>query len=233
MSTTPSVEDPSAHPDRARRVWGIGTARTLRAHWMMEELELDYEVKAILPRSEGMRGADIRALTKREKVPILEDDDLVIGESAAISLYLADRYGSSKELAPAPGTRERAIHDELCFFVMTEMDAPLYVIRRHEGLPEAYGESAVACAAARRYFLRSLGEIQRRLARRSAFLCDERFNVADLLVFSCLLWARSVGIEIPSSLDRYFALIESRPALSRALQTNFPPEARAAMGPSN
>src|SRR5262249_49388908 len=37
-----------------RRVWGIGSPRTLRAHWMLRELGLDYETRAIIPRSAQM-----------------------------------------------------------------------------------------------------------------------------------------------------------------------------------
>ena len=32
-------------------LWGIGTSRTVRAHWAMHELELKYECRPILPRS--------------------------------------------------------------------------------------------------------------------------------------------------------------------------------------
>ena len=37
-----------------RVVWGAGTPRTLRPHWVLHELGLPYETRAIAPRTPGM-----------------------------------------------------------------------------------------------------------------------------------------------------------------------------------
>ena len=66
-----------------RRVWGIGTPRTMRPHWMLHELSLPYETVEILTRSEEMEDPAFQALNRRNKVPVLEDDGLVVGESVA------------------------------------------------------------------------------------------------------------------------------------------------------
>ena len=110
---------PTSH---TRRLWGIGTARTFRPHWMLAELGLDYETKDIITRTESMDAENFRALSRRGKIPLLEDGDLMIGESAAIVLYLADRYRKDGVFAPEPGTNDRARHDELCFFIMVAKD---------------------------------------------------------------------------------------------------------------
>jgi glutathione S-transferase len=212
-----------------RRLWGIGTPRTLRPHWMLIELGLEYETRKIITRSDDMRAPAFRALSDRGKIPLFEDGPLMIGESAAIVLYLADRYRHVASLAPLPGSDERARHDELCFFVMTEMDALLYTIRRHAGLPEIYGESEVAVRAAEDYFLRSAGEVESRLRDGRPHLLGDDFSVADLLLKTCLDWAGFVGIAIPEALARYAAAIGERPAFGVAMKVNFPPEALAAL----
>jgi glutathione S-transferase len=226
-----------------RRVWGIGTSRTFRPHWMLAELGLPYETRDIITRSKDMEAAEFRALSKRGKIPLYEDGDLMIGESAAIVLFLADRYRGVRpvegdgpplpSLAPEAGTDDRARHDEICFFIMTEMDAPLYVIRRHAGLPEIYGESPVAVQAAKEYFLRSTTEIERRLEDRRPFLMGEAFTVADLLLKTCLDWAAFVQISLPDSLAPYSASLGERPAYAVARTKNFTPAALAALAPSS
>ena len=65
------------------RLWGVGTSRTLRPHWLLAELGLPYECREILPRSSSMQDPAFRALAPRGKVPILEDGGLVVGESGA------------------------------------------------------------------------------------------------------------------------------------------------------
>jgi len=112
---------------------------------------------------------------------------------------------------------------------MTEMDAALYVIRRHAGLPEVYGESEVACEAARTYFQRSCGEIERRLAAAGPHLMGEAFSVADLLLMSCLGWAGFAQIRLSEALQTYFAPLTARPAYAAAMSVNFTPESMAAL----
>lgn len=212
-----------------RRVWGIGTPRTLRAHWMLEELGLPYETVAVLPRSEAMDDPAFARLNGRHKVPVLEDGDVVIGESGAIVFHLADRYRERAVMAPRPATSERARFDDLCLFALTELDATLYVIRRHEGLPAVYGEAPTACAAARAYFLRQASELERRLADGRPYLLGDAFGAADLIVATCLDWARFVSIPLPDPLGAYRERIARRDGYARAMTTNFPPAAFEAL----
>jgi glutathione S-transferase len=196
---------------------------------MLAELGLDYETKDIITRTRAMEAPDFRALSPRGKIPLFEDADLMIGESAAIVLYLADRYRDHGVFAPESGTNDRARHDELCFFIMSEMDAALYTIRRHAGLPEIYGESSVAVDAARAYFLRSTKEMEFRLRDDRPYLLGSKFSVADLLLKTCLDWAGFVQIEIPGSLESYSAALTSRKAYGVAMEKNFTPAAMAAL----
>ncbi len=216
--------------DAQPRLWGLGTGRTLRPIWTLFELGVAFELEPILTRSEAMERPDFMRLSGRGKIPLLEVGDLVIGESAAISLHLADRYRDGIVLTPEAGTRDRLLHDELCWFIMTEMDAILYTIRRHEGLPEIYGASEVAVQAARGYFLRSTGEIERRLEDQRSYLLGEHLSVADILATSCFQWAALVcKIGLPPLIGAYTSRCAERTASRLALQCNFPPEALAAL----
>ncbi len=213
-----------------RRLWGIGTPRTLRPHWMLLELGLDYETRAVLPRSDAMDDPELLRWTRRRKVPFLEDGEVRIGESGAIVCHLADRYRERAALAPEPGTPARAAFDELAFFVLTELDATaLYVLRRHEGLPEVYGAAPEACAAARAYFTRMAAEPERRLADGRPWLLGDAFSAVDVLLASCLLWARFLGIPLAEGLDAHRARAAERPAFGAAMGRNFPPETLAAL----
>lgn len=212
-----------------RRVWGIGTPRTMRPHWMLHELGLPYDTKEILTRSEAMQDPTFHALNQRQKLPVFEDDGLVIGESGAILFYLADRHRDRVVLAPAPATRERARFDDLCLFTLTELDATLYVIRRHEGLVSIYGSAPTACEAARQYFLRGAGELERQLADGRAYLLGDAFSALDILVTTCLDWAAFVAVELPDALQVYKQRIAQRDAYAKAMARNFPPAAFEAL----
>lgn len=89
-------------------------------------------------------------MNPRQKIPVLQDGELTLAESAAIITYLADTYGGSKGLVPPPFSLERAFYYQWCFFVMTELDAhTLYIIRKHIDLREIYGEAPNAVRAAK------------------------------------------------------------------------------------
>jgi glutathione S-transferase len=51
--------------NRRRRLWGIGTARTLRPHWMLAELGLEYETEEIITRSDAMAGCPTSMVNRR------------------------------------------------------------------------------------------------------------------------------------------------------------------------
>ena len=144
--------------------------------------------------------------------------------------HLADRFRDRAALAPPLGTRARTEHDELCWFAMTEMDAVLYILRRHDGLPEVYGASEVAVAAAKAYFQRSSEEIVRRLADGRTYLTGDAFSVADILVATCHGWSQQLyGIPVDDAFDTYAKRIAGRPAFRAAQAINFTPEAMAAL----
>ena len=128
-------------------LWGGTTGRTMRAHWALHELGVEYEAKLIGPRTGETQTETFRALSVKEKVPVLVDGDLVLTESAAIVTYLGDKYGG---LTPPFGSADRARYNEWISFILTELDAhTLYVMRKHGDLAAIYGEAPAAVRTAR------------------------------------------------------------------------------------
>lgn len=75
--------------------------RATRAFWMLEEAGIDYETELVDIRAENRVDSDaFRAASPMGKVPAIVDGDVQMSESAAICLYVADRYCGG-ELAPA------------------------------------------------------------------------------------------------------------------------------------
>lgn len=67
---------------------------------MLEEVGVDYELRFVDMMAGAHKTPEILALNPMGKLPILTDGELVVTESAAIGLYLADRYAPGR-LAPA------------------------------------------------------------------------------------------------------------------------------------
>ncbi len=206
-----------------RILWGAGTSRTMRPHWAFHELDLDFESRPISPRSGETRTPEFTALTARQKVPLLQDNDLVLTESAAIIWYLSETYGQDhNRLVPSdPEMRARCL--EWCFFVLGELDeTSLYVMRRHSEMHETYGEAPVAIEAAATYFRKQMLTVERALETNPQYILGERFTAADILLSTCVTWAVHYGIPVADSVLAYNARATARPSYARAEQTNGP-----------
>jgi glutathione S-transferase len=203
-------------------LFGVGTSRTMRAHWMLVELGLDYETRSIQSRSGETLTDEFRRLNPRHKIPVLRHGGFLLTESAAIVQYLSETFAAPDELYIPQDAQERAALNEWCYFIMTELDAgSLYVVRRHDGLPSIYGEAPTAVASAKTYFLHNLEAIAARIEK-APYLFGERLSVADILLMTCLDWAVASGIALPKQAVDYRLRIAQRPAYQTALKRNFP-----------
>lgn len=201
-------------------VWGGATPRTLRPHWMLHELDVPYEPNLIAPRSGETQTAEFKALNVKGKIPVLVDGDLVLTESAAIVTYLGDRYGPETGLVPAPYTVERARYNEWLAYVQMELDAhTLYVLRKHGDLSHLYGEAPAAMTTAVEGFARLLGFAEQRLAGHD-YLVGEQFTGADLMLTTCLTWARACKVDVPERLADYMNRQIDRAAFKTANKLN-------------
>lgn len=200
-------------------LWGAGTSRTMRPHWALAELGVAYETKPIGPRTGETQAPEFRALSVKEKVPLLVDGDLVLTESAAIVTYLGDKHGG---LTPAVGTTERARYNEWLSFILMELDAhTLYVMRKHGDLAYLYGEAPAAMDAARAGFDKQIRWALPRF-KAAAHLVGDAFTGVDILMTTCLDWAVAYGLELPEAADSYRERQHRRPAYAAAKKANSP-----------
>ena len=209
------------------RLWGCGTSRTLRPHWVLNELGIAYEIEPLFPRSDEAESADFGKLNASHKVPVLDDNGFILTESAAISIYIAEKPGNH---ALMPESREQRIRClQWCFFAMMELDAhTLYIIAKHAGkLLPIYGESPQAVSVAREGFAAQIGVFGQKLDDGRPWILGEQFTVADILLGACELWsqeAASMGeiLRIPHSVESYAARLQARAGYALALKANYP-----------
>jgi glutathione S-transferase len=202
-------------------LYGIGTSRTMRAHWALLELGVEYEFHPIQPRSGATLTDQFRQLNPRHKIPVLQHKLFVLTESAAIVQYLSETFADRARLYLPHDAQARASLNEWCYFIMTELDAgSLYVVRRHEGLSSIYGEAPSAVDSAKAYFLHNIEMMIPRIAK-TQYLFGELLSTADILLTTCLDWASASGIALPQQTVDYQRRMARRPAYQEALKRNF------------
>jgi glutathione S-transferase len=204
-------------------LWGIGTSRTMRAHWMLLELGLDYVCHPIGSRTGETITDHFVRLNPRHKIPVLQHNSFVLTESAAIIQYLSETFAKTSDLYLPRDAESRATLNEWCYFIISELDASsLYIARRHEGLAETYGHAPVAVEAAKTYFLHNLEAMTAKIVGESSYLLSDRLSAADILLMTCLDWAALARISLPADVLPYRQRIAQRPAYKAAMKKNFP-----------
>jgi glutathione S-transferase len=114
------------------KLYEFGPSRAIRVRWTLQEVEADFEpIRVNLVAGEHRRPEFLK-INPAGKIPVLVDDDLVLTESVAIVLYLAEKY-PDKGLLPA-GLNERAQVNRWLLFAATELEQPLWRIARHTAL---------------------------------------------------------------------------------------------------
>ncbi len=198
-------------------VYGCPGTRATRVTWALEEAGAQYEfVKVDLMKGAGRRPPFIET-NPAGKVPALVNDGLVLSESAAIVTYVGDKYPASG-LAPAHGSRARALYCKWCFYVIGELEQPLWTIAKHTfALPEKHRVPQVI-ETAKWEFAVALKVLDQQFGERTFILGDE-FTGADVLIGHTLGWALRREMPIESEHLRVYAdRVLARPALRRALE---------------
>ena len=188
---------------------GKGLARDTRVRWALEEVGQPYEVRLVSFRA--MKEPAHLRLHPFGQIPTYEDDGLVLFETGAIVLHLAQRHQGL--LPDDANARARAI--AWMFAALNTVEPPILdlVIAKFQEGDQPWAKERLPLVEDR---------IRRRLTQLAARLgdaewLDDAFSAGDLMMVSVLLRLRPSGIlDAFPNLAAYVARGEARPAYKRA-----------------
>lgn len=187
--------------------------RATRVAFLLEELGVAYERHTLDTAASEHKQPTYLRIHPHGLVPALRDGDTVVFETAAICLYLADRF-PEKGLAPAVGSPERAAYYQWAVYSVATLEPILADIWLQLQRPESERDTALMQSAGAR-FRESAAVLTSAL--RSPYLISERFSTADVLIGSMLSWAGALGLlEGQKLLSEYVDRISKRPAFGRS-----------------
>ena len=202
------------------KLWGSKTARSLRPVWMAEELEIEYELLPIGPRTGETSSEEYTKLNPKQKIPFMEHGDFQLSESLAICRYFQNTFPSNNLFIPQT-PKDLAKEDEWCSFIYGELDETcLYVIRRHHDLSDIYGAAPNVVESCREYLERQFRVIEPYIEKKDSVL-DQGFGLADIFLMSCLDWAIYHKFKLPKNIAIYKDKISERSAFKKAMEINF------------
>jgi glutathione S-transferase len=201
---TPTITAFERSPDG-----GKGLARDMRVRWALEEVGQPYEVRLV--SFDAMKEPKHRALHPFGQIPTYEEGDLVLFESGAIVLHIAERHAG---LLPGDANaRARAI--TWMFAAINTVEPPILDLTTAKLVEGDKPWSEQRLPLVRDRIRVRLGDLSARLGR--AEWLDGAFSAGDLMMVAVLLRLRMSGMldEYPS-LSAYVARGEARPAYKRA-----------------
>lgn len=207
-------------------------SRSQRILWLLEELEISYEVKRYARNPKTMLAPpELKAVHPLGKSPVITDGNITVAETGAIIEYLLETYGKGR-LQPAAGSAEAREYRYWLHYGEGSL-MPLLVMKLVIGAVPAKSPALVRPVA--RGIVKALDQqfIGPNLRNHVAFLTGalegrdwlvgNTLSGADILMSFPLeaLCARG-GDALPASIKTYVSRVQSLPAYRRALERGGP-----------
>ena len=179
--------------------------------WMLEELKLPCDIKFVDLKQGEQSQADFRQKNPMGKLPTLMDGEIAITETAAIGMYLADRY-SYGDLAPKIDEAARATYLRWIAFAPAVIEPACYAqFSKWEYQPSQAGWGS---------YENMLNSIEEAIGA-GPWLLGDKFSMADVLFGGTLRYMlRFKMIEARESFIAYAARLDARPASIAAAAKN-------------
>lgn len=187
--------------------------RAIRPRWLLEELEITYDLKTVDLFDGGGNSPEYKAIHPMGLVPALEINGQVQLESGAMCHWLADHFIAAG-LAPTPDDPTRINYEQWMFFAPGTLEPPAWLVVLHSKiLPETQRVDSVVPWAMKRYLaaVKSLGET----LNGKKYLLGDTFTAADIMVGSTLMWIPDALNDYPTMQD-YTDRLKQRGAYIRA-----------------
>jgi glutathione S-transferase len=183
-------------------------SRSTRFIFLLEELGAPYTLRLVTTRTRDGGAPDPANPHPHGKVPAISDDGVVVFESAAIALYLTDRFPENR-IGPVNGEPERGAYlSWLAYYAGVLEPSFMSKFMNWEVPRGTAGWVAVE---------ESLPAVIARLTQ-APYLAGERFSAADVLyATSFALFAGNPLLPASPVIEDYVKRVVSRPAFARAM----------------
>ena len=208
----------------------LNQSRSQRILWLLEELELPYEIRFYRrDATTNLAPPELEAVHPLGKSPVISDDGRAIAESGAIVDYIVRRHGGGR-LAPAPGSDDHERYLEWLHYAegsaMLPLMLNLYIMRLGEaGAPlHPRIDSEIA---------NHLGYIASTL-NGNEFVVGLHLTGADIQITFVLEAAQASGVlKGYPVLEEYLKRMQARPAYKRAIEKGGPYDLAGNRRPQN
>ena len=192
---------------------------SLAPHMLMEELGMPYELVYVDRDKQAHKSPEYLALNPAGRIPVLEDGSMVISETAAICLHLADRHSEGR-MIPDISTPERAKFYQWLMFltntIQTEFLVYFYSERYSTNAEDASAIKAAAEVRLTDYFQ----IIDEQLVKKGPYMMGKAISFLDFYLPMLCRWGRCLPTKPGemSRLGKHVKLMSKHPAVLRTFE---------------
>ena len=199
---------------------------SLMPHILLEELGVPFALQRVDRANNAQKSPAYLKLNPNGLIPVLEDGALVVYETPAILLHLADTHPQA-HLVPDLGTLERAQCYQWMVWLSNTLQATLVQYFYAERYVDAAGVADFRARTEAR-IAPMLDQLEAQLQNSDGpWLLGADYSAADCMAFVLCCWTRNFARPANSlpTLGAYLARMRQRPAVQRAAATEQLPEA--------
>jgi glutathione S-transferase len=180
-------------------------------HWMLEELGAPYDMRVLSLEKGEQKTPQFLAINPMGKVPVIVHRGVVVTETAAICVYLADAFPAAN-LAPKIGDPQRGTYLRWFFFGAGCFEPA--VVDKMLARPPAERKGAIGYGT----FDDTVNALEKAISP-GPYILGERFSAVDVYVGSQIHHSlMTKALEPRPSFQKYADRISARPAMQRLLQ---------------
>ena len=205
----------------------LGVSQSDRIVWLMEELNLPYQLKWYDRGPDFLAPAEYRALHPVGTAPIITDGDLVMAESTAIVEYISQRHGGGR-LSAKPSDPD---YPHYLFWMQfnNNLQSVLFIKLAFQSTGTTPGADNPMMATTQRREDGIYRALEQRLGE-SDYLGGPNFSCADImsmfnLTSLAMLGARTIDDSLPNT-KAYVERVTARPAYQKAMSIAGPAATR-------
>ena len=203
------------------QLYEFAPTRSIRVRWTLQELGVEFESIPVNMIAGEHRRPEFLKINPAGKLPVLIDGEVVLTESVAIVLYLAEKY-LDKGLVPT-NLQQRAQLNRWLLFAATELEQPLWRIARHTTLYPEDRRLPGDVALAREDFEVMADVLEEHMNGRQ-FVVGDAATVADFVLAYTLDWANEVQLldnfpQLQAYMERMYARPNAPLRIAEALSS--------------
>ncbi|WP_410012191.1 glutathione S-transferase family protein [Sodalis sp. C49] len=199
-------------------LYAFATPNSVKAVIMLEELAQDYQLRPINVKQGDQKSDTFLALNPNGKVPVLVEagaegnEPLVLTESSAILVYLAEKHG---RLLPNGGAERARVFEQLFFHAsaLSPSFGQAGFFKRLASEPQPLAELRFSTEAER------VTGLMDRVLHERRFVAGDIYSIADIAHFGWFWRREFAGVTLDGypNIARWYDQMSQRPAVRRAI----------------